>query len=199
MSQKRQTAIFDPSLDLHSQITTLAHDYPAGCVIPLHFHDRDQLVYASRGVMTVRTGDGTWVVPTHRAVWIPASVPHTITMSGTVAMRTLYLQQRLAKTLPRACCVVNVSPLLRELILHACTFATLKKTTRQEGLLINLMINQLEAIQVVPLQLPNPSDPRALRVAKIFLADPSDRRPLTHICKDTGASKRTLERRFQED
>src|SRR5271165_4123624 len=127
MSQKRQNGIFDRSRDRKSAITTLTHDYPAGRVIPLHFHDRDQLVYASRGVMTVRTGDGTWVVPTHRAVWIPAAIPHTITMSGTVAMRTLYLKARLAKTLPRDCCVVNVSPLLEELILHACKFAGLKK------------------------------------------------------------------------
>src|ERR1700719_3464836 len=121
MLQKRQTAIFDRLGDMHSHITTLAHDYAAGRVIPLHFHDRDQLVYASRGVMTVRTSEGTWVVPTHRGVWIPAAVPHTITMSCTVAMRTLYLKLRLARTLPRGCCVVQLSALLKELILHACT------------------------------------------------------------------------------
>ncbi len=199
MSKKRQSAVFDPLGDRHSPITTLTHDYPARHVIPLHFHDRDQLVYASRGVMTVRTSDGTWVVPTHRAVWIPAAVPHTLTMSGTVAMRTLYLRPRLARALLRACCVANVSPLLRELILHACTFAALKKTIQQQGHLINMIIDQLEAIPVVPLQLPNPSDPRALRVAEILLADPSDRRPLAYICKEVGASKRTVERLFQED
>src|SRR5579872_2816491 len=111
MSSTRQSAnpAFHPSRDLHSEITTLSHDYPAGHVIPLHFHDRDQLVYASRGVMTVRTRNGTWVVPPQRAVWIPAEVPHTITMSGWVAMRTLYLKPRLAKRLPRGCCVINVS------------------------------------------------------------------------------------------
>jgi hypothetical protein len=75
------SAIFEPLADGHSQIATLTHDYPARHVVPLHFHDRDQLVYASQGVMTVRTSDGAWVVPTHRAVWIPATVPHTITMS----------------------------------------------------------------------------------------------------------------------
>src|SRR6478735_478964 len=127
MLQKRQTAIFDRLGHSHSQIRTLTHDYPAGHVVPLHFHDFDQLVYASRGVMTVRTSQGAWVVPTHRAVWIPASVPHTITMSGRVAMRTLYLRPRLARDLPRGCCVVNVSPLLKELVLHACTLPALKK------------------------------------------------------------------------
>lgn len=199
MSKKRQSAVFDPSGDKSSPITTLTHDYPAGHVVPSHFHDRDQLVYASSGVMTVRTRDGTWVVPPHRAVWIPAAVPHTITMSGTVAMRTLYLMPRLARTLPRDCCVVNVSPLLKELILHACTFAALKKTIKWQGHLICVIIDQLQAIPMVPLQLPNPSDPRALRVAAVLLANPSDRRPLTHICKVAGAGKRTVERLFRED
>jgi AraC-like DNA-binding protein/quercetin dioxygenase-like cupin family protein len=199
MSQKRQSAVFDRLGDRRSQITTLTHDYAGGHVIPSHFHDRDQLVYASRGVMTVRTSQGAWVVPTHRAVWIPAAVPHTITMSGTVAMRTLYLKPLLARTLPRDCCVVNVSPLLRELILHACTVAALRKTTKWQCHLINVIIDQMTAIQMVPLQLPNPFDPRALRVSAVLLADPSDRRPLAHICKSAGASKRTVERLFQED
>src|SRR6266481_6726849 len=121
MSQKRQSAIFDRLGKSDSQIATLTHDYPAGHVIPSHFHDRDQIVYASRGVMTVRTSAGAWVVPTQRAVWIPARVPHNIAMSGTVAMRTLYLRPRLARALPRNCCVLNVPPMLKELILHACS------------------------------------------------------------------------------
>jgi AraC-like DNA-binding protein/quercetin dioxygenase-like cupin family protein len=199
VSQKCQAAIFEAVGDNRSQITTLARDYAAGHVIPLHLHDRDQLVYASRGVMTVRASAGTWVVPTQRAVWIPAAVPHTITMSGAVAMRTLYLKPRLTRTVPRNCCVVNVSPLLKELILYACTMGALKKTVKPHGHLIFMIIDQLEAVQMIPLQLPNPTDPRALRVAAVLLADPSDRRPLIRICKGTGASKRTVERIFQED
>jgi|SRR5579863_973478 len=199
MSQKRQPAIFDRLRDTHSQITTLARDYPAGHVISLHFHNRDQIVYASRGVMTVRTRDGAWVVPTHRAVWIPAAVPHTIAMSGTVAMRTLYLKPRLAKALPHGCCVMNVSSLLKHLILHACTFAALNSKIKSQRHVVDLIIDQLETIQVVPLQLPNPSDPRARRIAEALLADPSDNRPLTYFCRTAGASKRTLERLFLKD
>ncbi len=199
MSQKRRHTIFEPLGHRHSQITTLTHDYPAGHVIPLHFHDRDQLVFASRGVMTVRTSLGAWVVPTQRAVWIPAAVPHTITMSGAVAMRTLYSKPRLARALPRDCCVVNISPLLKELILRACDFAALRKTIPAQRHLIEVIVDQLEAIPTVPLQLPNPRDRRAQRVAEVLLADPSDRRPLKQICKLVGASKRTIERLFQDE
>ena len=149
--------------------------------------------------MTVRTSDGAWVVPTHRAVWIPATVPHTITMSGTVAMRTLYLRPRLGRALPRDCCVVSSVALLKELILHACPSTGLKKSIRAQRHLIDVILDQLQAIPVLPLQLPNPSDPGALRIAEALIGDPSDSRTLAQLCKVGGASKRTVERLFQED
>lgn len=198
MSKKRQSAIFDPAGNRKADITTLARDFPAGHVVPLHFHDWDQLVYASLGVMTVRTKNGTWVAPPHRAIWIPASVPHSITMSGLVAMRTLYFRKRLVSTLPRECCVINISPLLRELILYSCGFRVLKKRLRRQQHLIGTIMDQLEAVQMIPLQLPHVSDPRALQVAKALMSDPSSRRTLAQICKTSGASKRTVERLFQQ-
>lgn len=199
MSKKRQSAVFDPVRDCSSAVVTLTHDYAAGHTVPMHFHDRDQLVYASHGVMTVRTSQGTWVVPTHRAVWIPQAVPHCITMSGKVAMRTLYLRRRMAKFLPRDCCVVNVAPLLRELILHACQFGGLRRRVRSQSRVIDILLDQLKVIQVVPLQLPNVSDSRALRVASILLTDPGNRQPLARLCKGSGASRRTVERLFEAE
>jgi AraC-like DNA-binding protein/quercetin dioxygenase-like cupin family protein len=199
MSNTRQAIIFDRLKDRRSGIVTLTYDYPAGHVVPLHFHDRDQLVYATCGVMTVHTSNGSWVVPTHRAVWIPEAVPHTISMSGTVAMRTLYLKPGLAASLPRDCCVVNVPPLLKELILHACTFGALRKNVRRHRPLMDMIVDQLRDIQMVPLQLPNLSDMRARRVATALLADPGGDQSLARICKTSGASRRTVERIFQDE
>jgi AraC-like DNA-binding protein len=199
MSQKRHTEIYDRLPDLESAITTLTRDYPTGHVVPLHFHDRDQLVYASRGVMTVRTGSGTWVVPPHRAVWIPAKIPHTITMSGLVAMRTLYLKPRLAKGLPRDCCVINVSTFLKELILHACTVSRLRKSVKWQMHLLAIILHQLEAVQMVPLQLPHLSDPRLIRISDLLTKDPSDSRTLAELCRVSGTSKRSIERLFQQE
>jgi len=192
-------AKFHPVAAGHSAIATLSREYSAGYVIPLHFHDRDQVVYASRGVMTVRALDSAWVVPTDRAVWIPAKLPHTITMSGMVSMRTLYLRPRLAKTLPRSCCVVNVSALLRELILHACKYPSLSRRSKTHAHLIAMLLDQLESVQAVSLQLPSPSDPRAARVAESLQRDPGDPRSLDALCQKAGASKRTIERLFLEE
>lgn len=199
MLQKRQSGVFERLDDRRSAITTLTRNYPPGHVIAMHFHDRDQLVFASRGVMTVRTTDGTWVVPPHRAVWIPAQVPHTIATSGFVAMRTLYLKSGLARGLSKGCCVVNVPPLLKELILYSCTLGALKRTVRWQEHLIAVIVHQLSAVQMVPLQLPHLSDTRAVRVAQIFERDPRDHRTLAQICKVCGASKRCIERLFQQE
>jgi AraC-like DNA-binding protein len=166
-------------------------------MIPEHLHQEDQLVYACRGVMTVSTKQGTWVVPAQRAVWISGRTPHSIVMSGAVSMRTLYLRPRLVRHLPRSCCVVNVSPLLQELILHACRIRTLSRRSKTQAHLINFIIDQLQSVQTIPLQLPTLSDPRAARVAALLQNNPSDASILEKVCKEVGASKRTIERIFQ--
>lgn len=196
MSKNRQDVIFDRLPRRRAPILTLTYDYAGGHVVPMHFHDRDQLVFAVRGVMTVRTANGAWVVPPHRAVWIPQRVPHSIAMSGAVAMRTLYLSPRLAESLPRECRVVNVSALLRELILHACEFRQLARKPAWQRHLIDVILDQLRAIEVAPLQIPIPEDGRARRLAENLIADPSDSRPLDEIARTCGGSRRTLERLF---
>jgi AraC-like DNA-binding protein/quercetin dioxygenase-like cupin family protein len=199
MFQKRQDAILDRRGRAAAEITALVYDYPRGHVVPWHFHEWDQVVYASQGVMTVQSKDGVWVVPTHRAVWIPAGMAHTIRMSGAVAMRTLYVRPKLAKELPRACCVINVTRLLRELILDACHCGTLKRKARRERHLIDVILDQLKTVQTVPLQLRSPVDPRAKRFAESLQTEPGNKRPLAELCQRAGASKRTMERLFRDE
>src|SRR5512134_1300373 len=73
-------------------IGAMAKDFPDGYFIAPHAHRRSQLIHASSGVMRVRTPQGAWVVPPHRAVWVPAAVMHDVRMAGAVAMRTLYIE-----------------------------------------------------------------------------------------------------------
>ncbi len=199
MSKSRQSALSKRRSDRRSQVTSHSRDYGTRDRISTHSHDRDQLVYAARGVMTVSTSDGTWIVPPLRAVWIPARKPHRIAMAGAVAMRTLYLRPGMARTLGGECCVVNVPPLLKDLILHACELQSLSRSIPRERHVIDILVDQLEAIQTVPLRLPNPSDGRAQRMAQLLLAAPGNRRRLEHFCRLAGASKRNMERLFLKD
>ena len=197
MSKTRQGAVACSALP--SLVTTLTYDFIPGHAIPEHFHPEDQLVYACRGVMTVKTREGVWVVPAQRAVWIPAKTPHSIVMSGAVSMRTIYFRARMVKRLPRTCCVVNVPPVLQELILHACTFPTLNRRSKVQANLIAVILDQLGTVSAIPLQLPTLADPRAARVAEALQRHPSEPRSLHSVCKKAGASKRTIERIFQDE
>lgn len=199
MTEKCHSILFAKNGHLLADVASVSADLKSGHVIAEHMHPEDQLLFASKGVMTVRTKQGVWVVPPMRAVWIPANTPHSVTTSGQVSMRTLYLLPRLCRDLPKRCFVVNVAPLLKELILHACKFARLKKKVAAERKIIEILLDQLNEAESIPLQLPQLSDSRALRVAGILFADPSDQRTLRKLCKDCGASKRTIQRLFLEE
>jgi AraC-like DNA-binding protein len=196
MSHKCHSLLLDRKGRPLAHVGSVACDFDHQHVIPEHFHPEDQLVFASQGVMTVRTRQGIWVVPPLRGVWIPAGTPHSITMSGRVSMRTLYFAPRLVRALPAKCLVINVSSLLSELILHACKFAKLNKRVPSQRRIIEIIVDQLQAARSLPLQLPHPSDSRARRIAQALLLDPSEPRTLQRLAHDCGASKRTIERLF---
>jgi AraC-like DNA-binding protein len=192
-------ALFDRKGHSAARLTTLSYDYADKDRVPEHFHDTDQLVFASSGVMTIRTEEGFWVVPPQRGVWIPSRTVHSITMSGSVSMRTLYFAPRYVRHLPRSCCVLNIDPLLRELIIFACKTAAWTKDVPNQRHLVGILLHQLQAASLTPLQLARPLDPRAARVAEKVLADPGNTCSLAHICHECGASKRTIERLFIEE
>ncbi len=199
MSHKCQSILRAPNGRLIAEIASVSTDLAHGHVIPEHSHPEDQLLFASRGVMTLSTKQGVWVVPPLRAMWIPANTPHSVAVSGLVSMRTLYFLPRLCRKLPGKCFVMNVSALLRELILYACKFKRLNKKARAERRIIEIIVDQLKAVDSIPLQLPHPTDSRAMRVVEVLLADPGDQRDLNKLCKNSGASKRTIQRIFLEE
>lgn len=180
-------------------VRTLAVGYSSGTVLAPHSHDWAQLVYASDGVMSVHTEEGTWVVPSHRAVWIPAGVRHSIAMSGRVSMRTLYLPPKLIQALPSRCCVVGVPPLLRELVLHAITRGQLRGDVPEHRHVIDLLLDQLRVLPAVALELSMPRDDQALRVAHRLRENPGEGASVEQLARAAGASRRTLERLFQQE
>ena len=194
MPRKRQNRVSDPEDDL--VIRTMAVGYSCGYTIPEHTHEWNQLIFASTGVMTVRTPQGCWVVPTQRAVWVPAGVGHSIEMSGWVSFRSLYVPNGLSEALPKDCSVVNVSPLLRELILHATSLGALNRTVPSHARLIGVLLDQLEISRAMPLQLPMPRDPRARKIAERLYTNPAECNALRELSRAAGASKRTIERLF---
>jgi AraC-like DNA-binding protein/mannose-6-phosphate isomerase-like protein (cupin superfamily) len=196
MSKKRQPGLHERTDVL---VRTYAVRHAHSHVISQHSHDWHQLIYAGEGVMWVHTAQGEWVVPPNRAVWVPASIEHSIEMSGRVFVQTLYLSTDVPGELPKNCCAVNVSPLLRELILHIVRKNVLDDKDPEETRLIGFLVDQLGVLPSIPLQLPLPSDERALRAVAWMRAHPDDAGSLKQMARRVSASVRTLERIFQTE
>jgi len=177
----------------------LGGEYRNGQVIRPHSHPWHQLTYASHGVMTVRTPEGTWVVPPHRAVWVPAGTRHSVQMSGPVSMRAVYVVPGLGAPLPDRCRVLSVSTLLRELIQRVGELKGLNSRIPAQAHLASVLLDELRVMAADAVDLPMPRDDRAKRIAALLQKEPSERRPLTELSKTAGASKRTIERLFRSE
>jgi AraC-like DNA-binding protein len=179
-------------------VVALDDEYPAAFVDPMHCHDRTQILYASAGVMSVRTEETSFVVPPQRAVWLPAGVMHEVSCRGPVSLRTLYLDPMLGEE-PDRCRVFEVSDLLKALILEVVRFDPLYDADGREGRIIALLLEEIASMPNAPYRVTMPADPRLLRVCKEILADPSDCRDIDTWAQLAGMARRTFTRAFKEE
>lgn len=167
--------------------------------IPLHKHNWAQLLYASSGLMSANTSDGTWIVPPHRAVWIPPSILHDVKFVRTTSMVNLYLRNADDIGLADTCHIVAVSPLLRELIAETSRLPTLFDVDGPQGRLVQVLIDQLSTVQESAFHLPFPKDKQLRKITDALQTNPSDTRSLQQWGKYVGSSSRTLARKFQTE
>ena len=161
-----------------------------------------QLIYATRGVMTVRTAQCAWVVPPHRAALIPAGTEYRVELSGVVAVRNLYLRaQQRSRRLPSAlglapaeCTVVNVTPLLRELIVRINGLGALDARIPKQRRLMEVLFDELNTLTAAPLQLPMPGDARAAKFVELANTQIDRTMAIDEMLRHCGASRRTMER-----
>ena len=160
-----------------------------------------QLLCATRGVMTVRTEQCAWVVPPHRAVWMPAGLDYSLEIGGTLAVRMLYIRPKIrgSKLLPHECSVVNVTPLLRELILRTVKEGALDARSPEQKRLAGVILDELRVLIAVPLQLPLPRDARAVRLAALANQGEGAGLPMAALLRKCGSSRRTMERIFHTE
>lgn len=165
-----------------------------------HHHQRHQLMCVSNGVMHVTTSVGTWVLPVTRAIWISSGTEHSILIRRPTNIRVLYIDPD-KYDLPRDayCWVIDVTPLMRELINACALFQWSYPEPGPELRLARVLIDQITARTHSPVDLPLPVDQRALKVAQMLRADPANRESLAALADRAGASPRTIERLFSQE
>jgi AraC-like DNA-binding protein/mannose-6-phosphate isomerase-like protein (cupin superfamily) len=207
MSSARQNTRVPAKLTAEQEpflaVRSLATNYASGYRIEPHQHPWHQFLYAVSGAMTVSTDRSSWMIPTGRAVFIPARCTHAIRMWGVVEMRTLYFSPTLTGLAYAECRVVEVAPLLRELILRTVEQMALDSRAAHDSRLAGLLEDEIETAMTEaehsPLVLPMPADERALGLARRVLDTPLIEESVEDLARQHGLARRTLERRFRDE
>src|SRR5450756_2034264 len=182
--------------DLSRAVVTRRTSYDHGHRIKPHWHARAQFIFAVAGTMRVRTARRVWIVPPTRALWVPARTVHEVQMYGVVQMRSLYVNGAAGAGMPSSCVVLNVTPLLKELIVRAVALPATYDENGDEGLLMRLLMAEVRRLPPCALDLPLPDSADLTRLCERVLADLSTRRPCDLDANDLQTSTRTLYRRF---
>nr|WP_319528114.1 helix-turn-helix transcriptional regulator [Pseudomonas laurentiana] len=176
-----------------------AHALPNIALGYAHCHPWAQLSHAISGVLEVRTEQALYVVPPHRAVWIPANTVHRVTCTTGTCIRSLYVDLTANCRRSTDCRVLSVNPLLRELI---STFSGLPVDYEQygaDGRLVQVLLDQLAVAPEEDMRLPLPSDERLGGLCRRLQEQPEDTTGLADWALQLGVSEKTLSRVFRRE
>lgn len=160
-----------------------------------HRHARGQLLGATRGLLTLGTDAGQWVVPAIHAVWVPPHHVHALRSHGPYEGWSVYVAQDACADLPHAPCTLRTSGLLREAVSRAASWSNAPLDAARTRV-AELILDEVRTLPRESLGLPMPRDPRLLRAARALADDLADTRTLEDWAAWAGVSPRTFTRRF---
>ena len=179
-------------------VMALSSEYPEGYQTQWHTHNHSQLVYAVSGVLKVSTEQGIWITPPLRAIWIPKEVKHKVEVLSKASMRSLYIKPTLLKELGDNCSVIQVSALLRELIVYMCHQDSNYDEAGPTGRVVAVILDQLSVVTTEPLSMPTSTEVRLQKILTAMMVNPAENTTLEQWAVQLHMSPRTLSRLFSQ-
>ncbi len=160
---------------------------PSWCrAVPLRRH-RDHGRRHRRWLLDVSPG---------RALLIPAATRHRVRMLQ-VSTRSLYIEQTAVPWWPATCTVVDVPPLLRELLLAAVEFEPDYGLSGRDGHVAALLLHEIAALAPLPFHIGLPASPDLAALCRAYLAAPDVTVANASWATRTAVSERAFTRRFR--
>jgi AraC-like DNA-binding protein len=149
--------------------------------------------------MMVETQLGRWVVPPDRAVWIPGDIEHSLRMLTAVTTITIWIEPKKRFRLPDDCRVVEISSLMRSLLIAAAEVEAEYDAKGRDGTLMALLLHELVRLPILPLSLNFPTHKRLADRCHEFLKNPSPHDTIEDWSGALGMSRRTFTRLFKTE
>lgn len=185
--------------DVPRPVVAIGNEYPDAHELDWHTHRRGQLLYAAKGVVAVRTPHGAWIAPPERAVWTPGGVPHTVRMVGEVSTRSVLIEEGVWRSAGERSLVIGVSPLLRSLLVAASEVPPEYDVEGRDGLVMRLLIAELERAPVIPLAVPFPTSPQLAAKCLAFVEHPNPHDSIDAWSAELGMGRRAFTRAFRRE
>ncbi len=160
--------------------------------LDLHRHAKGQVVLVQRGALSCEVEGGLWVVPPRSAIWIPGGALHAIKLNGVLEGYGAFVAPDIDANLPKFCCAISVSPLLRELLFRTAKLPLFYDESGVNSRLVEVLLDELAVAKVEDLHLPMPTDIRLRKMVDLMMASPADRGTLDVWAKRVGMSERNL-------
>jgi AraC-like DNA-binding protein len=160
-----------------------------------HSHERGQLLGSLRGMVSVGTDYGNWIVPPVNAIWLPPHVEHWFQSHGAFSGWSVYVAREACAALPVTVRVISHSGLLQEAVERAVTWMEPQLSPAQSHI-ASVILDEIASLSEEPFSLPMPSDPRLQKIARALADDPSSRHTMQEWAAWAGIAPRTLSRRF---
>lgn len=177
-------------------VRLMARDLNASELLSAHSHTWGQVTYALEGILRVSCSNTTWIVPPQRAIWIPPNAVHEVSTLEKSRLRALYVHPDASPFAGGECEVVDVSPLLRELI---SALSEAEASQPREKMLAALILDELQRSPTLQIRVALPADKRLKALCEALIADPSSPLTLDEWAVRVGASTRTLTRLFEQE
>jgi AraC-like DNA-binding protein/mannose-6-phosphate isomerase-like protein (cupin superfamily) len=159
-----------------------------------HSHRKGQFLLWMRGVLTCEVAGGFWLVPPGGAIWVPGGVQHRMEVTGTVECYVVYVDPAAGDGLPRECCTLSPTPLLRELVIRSATLPMRYEEDGMASRLVTLLLDEMALAQSGQLHLPLSADKRLRKLAEWIMAKPSEPGSIDSWAHRLNISPRTLSR-----
>lgn len=166
-------------------------DYAAE--VPMHTHRKGQLILARHGAVTCTADNEVWIVPPNCGVWIPSGIPHSARATANARLNYLFVEPGAAE-LPKDCCTLSVSSLVRELIDRLAYESADYPIDSHAARLARVTLDELAGMPRERFNLPISDHPKVRAIADALAAAPSDRRTLDEWAKTVAMSERSLAR-----
>jgi AraC-like DNA-binding protein len=160
---------------------------------PLHTHPQGQLIYPELGGLVLETGGSIVRLAPDRAAWIPGGVSHSVLIDRTYRYHSVYFVPEFVAA--DDFFVLNVRPLLRELIFEVARWAA-DSDREQRMRLSSVLMDELKRAQRRSPGIEIPNDARIARICREIEKDPSGNKSLPAWAREVGASEKTIQRLF---